>query len=345
MWLRVGCSVLLLLVMVDHGAAQHVQVLLQSGARVEGILRETTPTDLTMQVGATNRTLPVNEVRAVAFQNDPSDLKSGRAAVLGGNFARGLADLQRVTPGELTDPNLLRDLQFLIAYAEGKLVLSRGGDKAAAKDKMLAFVRSAPNSYHFFRAAELLGDLAVARGDFADASRYYGSIAARAPWPEQKRHALLLEAQALIASGDLNAAQAKFQQVLDSPAETKQATRQTRLAEVGLARCQAAAGSPEQAIQRLETLIAGQDSSDTELFGRIYNALGAAHQIAEKPTDALLAYLHVDVLFYTHPEIHAEALHQLAKLWQETGQSDRAIAATRLLQDRYAGSYWALTDR
>lgn len=321
--------------------AQNVQVLLQSGSRVEGVLAETTPTEVTLRVGTSNRSLAVNDVRAVAFQNEPADLKSGRAAIIGGNYPRGLADLQRVTAGELPDPQMVRDLQFLLAYAEGKLVLSRGGDKVAAKDKMMAFVRAAPNSYHFFRAAEMLGDLAVARGDFADASRYYGAIATRAPWPVVKRQALLSEAQALLASGDFAAAQGKFQQVVDGAADTKETTRQTRMAEVGLARCLAASGAADQAVATLESIIAKNDSSDTELFGRVYNALGAAQQAAGNSTEALLAYLHVDVLFYTQPEIHAEALHQLIKLWKASDQQDRAVAAQRLLADRYAGSFWA----
>lgn len=330
------------LLLISHPAkAQTVQVLLQSGARVEGNLAESTPTQLTLKIGSSDRAIEVNEIRAVAFRDEPSDLKSGRAAVLGGNYARGLADLQRVHPGELTDPNVKHDLQFLLAYAEGKLVLSRGGDKAAAGDKMLAFVRTAANSYHFFRAAELLGELAVARGDFSDAARYYSTIASRAPWPPLQRQAQLAAAQTLLISGQIDAAQHRFQQVADGTAETKPTIRQTRLAEVGLARCGAANGAPDQAIQRLEALIKAEDSSDAELFGRIYNALGASQVAAGRPTEALLAYLHVDVLFDTNPEIHAETLHQLAKLWQETGQNDRAAATTRLLQQRYAGSYWA----
>ena len=91
----------------------------------------------------------------------------------------------------------------------------------------------------------------------------------------------------------------------------------------------------------VKKLIAENDTADTELFGRAYNALGDCLQRSNKPKDALMAYLHVDILFYGDSETHAEALYQLSKLWQVAKNQDRAAVAGNLLKQRYAGSVWA----
>ena len=54
-----------------------------------------------------------------------------------------------------------------------------------------------------------------------------------------------------------------------------------------------------------------------------------------------MAYLHTDILFYTDPEIHAEALYYLTNLWKEVNATDEATDARNLLNDRYPGSTWA----
>ena len=67
-------------------------------------------------------------------------------------------------------------------------------------------------------------------------------------------------------------------------------------------------------IATLEELILDTDSSDSQLYARIYNALGDCYRAANQPTDAALAYLHVDTLFNRESASHAEALGPSAVL-------------------------------
>jgi TolA-binding protein len=47
------------------------------------------------------------------------------------------------------------------------------------------------------------------------------------------------------------------------------------------------------------------------------------------------------VLYFSNPQWHAEALWNLASLWQELKKIDRATQSSALLKERYPNSPWA----
>lgn len=339
-WIVVFCLLSLLLTGRPL-LAQTDQVYSKGGSSINGKIIASTPIEVTVEVQGTNRTVKVNEIRRVLFADDPPDLHAGRGKILAGKVDAGLNDLKKVDPRSVQREIVRRDLQFYLAFCEGKLALSAGGDKEKASKSMLAFVSAAPTNFHFFEAAELLGDLAVGREDYASAVKYYGTIASKAPFPEYKMRASIAEARAWIAQGNFAEAQTKFESVLAINSDTVASKRQKLFARIGKGRCLAETSTPEAGIQMIEQIIADNDPSDAELFGRAYNAHGDCLLKAGKPKDALMAYLHVDVLFYSNADIHAESLYHLSKLWADAKKADRAVAARNLLNERYAGSIWS----
>ena len=321
--------------------AQADQLYGTRGTSTSGKVIATTPVDVTIEVQGRSRKVAVNEIRRLSFAGEPPALTSARAKALAGNVQSALNELKQIDPASLTRELVRRDRQFYLAYCEGKLALTAGGDKAQASKSMYAFVKDAPRSHHFFEAAEILGDLAVSQQDYNAAVRYYGSIASKAPFPEYKLRGLILEGRALVSQGEFATAQAKFEQAIAAPANTAQSKRQQSFAQLGRARCLAETESPQAGLDIIEKLIREKDESDGELFGRAYIAQGNCYRVAGKPKEALMAFLHVDVLFYSDPDTHAEALYHLSKLWQTIKKPDRSNAARTLLDERYAGSVWA----
>lgn len=342
MWNRLGALAIVLLVSgwTVRANAQSDQIVLVRGPAVSGIISNTTPNEVTVSVRGSERTIQVNEIRRINFADEPTELRRAREDILTGQIENGLSVLRQLNPGDVQRDLVRQDLQFYVAYCMAKLALSGGGDKAQAATALLDFVRQAPQSFHFYEAAELLGHLAVALESYDNAMKYYGALE-RAPWPEYQMRGLLLEARALMAQDKFAEASEKYDRVLAFGVDTPEATRQKLLAQVGKAACSAETGQAEQAVSVLEKIIADHDPQDTELFGRVYNALGRAYRKLGKTKDALLAYLHVDLLFYSDPDIHAEALYYLSRLWGQINRSDRAVAARNLLLERYGGSVWA----
>lgn len=344
-WLPLG-GLLLVAGISDQAAGQFDQVYGFRGSPTSGVIADpASPAEVVIEVQGSQRKIPVNEIRRITLADDPPELRRGRDNILTGQIESAYDDLRKVDAASIKRPLTLADLQYHLAYCQGKLALTGGGDKEAAKKAMLAFVGKNPKSHHFFAAAELLGDLAVSQQDYDGAARYYGAIAKSAPWADYKMRGTVLKARALVQKGDFTEAMSEFDTVIGSAVDTPAAIQQQLFAKAGKAGCLAGTGSPAEGIQLAEEIISkNSPENNSELFGRTYNALGACYLKSGKPSEALMAYLHVDVLFYANPEVHAEALHHLSKLWLTLKKQDRADSARNLLTDRYAGSVWAKTQ-
>ncbi|MHC2067413.1 tetratricopeptide repeat protein [Bremerella sp. T1] len=282
--------------------------------------------------------IPTNEIVEIALDAEPFDVKTARRMVQNGQFADAVEKLQGV---EAANNELVsQEINFLRAYAMGKLALAGSGDRDAASKALLGFATSSPNSFHFYEVARMLGDLAVSGGDYASAAKYYGGLKS-APWPDYRMSAQVLAGRALLAQDKAAEAISNFDDVLSTNATVPGAARQKSFAAVGKAQALASSGKASEGIALAQKVVENADPDDKELFGRAYNALGMCHLKQNEPKEALLAYLHTDILFYTDPEIHAEALYHLANLWKDINDPDQATDARNMLNERYPGSSWA----
>ncbi len=71
-----------------------------------------------------------------------------------------------------------------------------------------------------------------------------------------------------------------------------------------------------------------------------YNTLGDCLRAAGKPKDALVAYLHTDVLYAKDKEQHARALAGIVQLWRELKNDSRADEVLKQLRSEYPQSPW-----
>lgn len=324
-------------------SAQQDQVFGRNGTPTRGTIRAIGKDEIKIDASGITRTFQVNEVLKVTYGDEPSELRAARESVIAGQYEDALDSLGQIdASADLIKP-VLQDIEYYKAYCACMLALRQGGDKAAATTQLLKFLSGNSTSYHFYEAAELVGDMAIAIGRYDNAATYYRQVGT-APWPEYKMRAAVLEANALSIGGKYAEALTKYQQVASAGLNTPPAMEQKLQATVGTAVCLAATGKHEQGIKIVEDLIAKNDPNDMQLFGRAYNALGQCYYKAGKPKDALLAFLHTDLLFFGDPEIHAEALYYLSKLWGDVNKSDRAVRARSTLSTRYAGSRWASMD-
>lgn len=310
-----------------------------------GTLTDMSAAEVTLDMAGVARKFPVNEITKIAFGDEPTDLTAARNSLDQKNYNSAKDQLDKIDVAKVEREHIKQDIAYYKAFVLANLAMTEGGNKTDAASAMFRFYKANPNSHHFYQAAELLGDLAVATSNFDAAAKFYGPEGlGGAPWPEYQLKAGLAMGRSLVLAGKFEDAAKAFDTVAASGENNAEANSLKQHALVGKAHCLAETGKAEEGITMLNDIVAKNDPQlDAKLFARAYNALGNCYLQQKKPKDALMAFLKTDLLFFSDSDAHAEALSKLAKLWDDTNHSDRATDARNKLRDRYSGSIWAVT--
>lgn len=313
-----------------------------NGSPIRGKVTNANRNEITIDVKGAAQKLPVNELERIVFGGVPSAFRQAHESLGDGQFGNALEMLKKVKPSQIKNALAKQDFAFQSAYCKAMLGDEIEGGTAAAAKELLDFLKAYPKSFHFYRAAETLGDLAMRLGSYNKAATYYKQLG-RSPAKSDQLKSAVLEANALLAQGpsQSKAALERYSVVVNSKARGAKAERQRQFALAGKAACEAELGKPESAIKTAQEVIRNNDHSDIELFAKAYNALGAGFRKSDNPRDAVLAYLHVDLICYRARDAHAESLYYLSKLWPVVGKPNRASEARSLLKSRYPGTTWA----
>jgi len=309
----------------------------KQGGRVVGM----SPIKVDLEQGAgITKEIPVNQVVTILFEDDPGELKIAKTHVVAGRFAEAQQALERIKD-DVGRPEIQQDIDFYKALCAARLALGGSGKIADAGRMMKAFADADAHkgSYHYFEASEAAGDLLVAVRQYGLAAEYYARLE-KAPWTDYKMRAGAAAGRALLAQGKTDEALKSFDKVLATEASGELADAQRAMANLGKAGVLTAAKKPDEAIKIVDAVLQKADPEDVQVMARAYNVLGTAQRQAGRTKEALLAFLHVDVLYSGVPEAHAEALANLADLWGQFHKAERAQRARKTLEEQYPDSPW-----
>ncbi len=323
-----------------HGSLALDRVQTKKG-QLNGTIESVSPTEVVLRRrGKANETIAVNEIAFIQYDGEDPKMAVARKGAIDGRYKAALATLNKLAQSQASRPEIAQDIKYYQAFCAAKLALSGVGDIKDAGKQLRAFVEGNPQTYHLYEAYEVLGDLFVAVDAFGPAQEFYDRVAS-APWPDYKMRAFVAKGRALRAQKKFPEAQQAFEAAIamkDDP--TTAAVRRAAL--LGKAACMTDRSQYEEAITLVEDVIAGAASvEDAAIHAEAYTTLGNCYRQAGRQKDALLAFLHVDLLYPGFPRQHAEALANLTDLWNELGQRKRAQEASQILQERYQNSPWA----
>jgi len=328
-----------LLAAVGSAAAMD-QLIRTEGPAIGGKLLEMTPLKVKFEQNGKEVEVDVNQVQAIQFDGENTAMKTVRKHVQDGRYEEALAILDKLDKLEVSRKEVGVDMKFYRAMATARLALAGTGTIRDAGKLMFDFATENPTSYHFLEAAEVLGQLLALNGNYAKAAEYYQKLA-DAPWPEYKMRAGVALGRCLVAEQKYAEAAKAYQGVLALSAKGEAADQARAAASLGVLRCQVETGKPDEVVAQIEKVIADTSPEQKDVMAQAYNILGSALRKLQRNEDATMAFLHVDLLYSSVPEAHAEALANLIDLWSLAQQAERAARCRQILKERYPNSAWA----
>ena len=191
--------------------------------------------------------------------------------------------------------------------------------------------REYTSNYHYLEACELAGNLLVANRKYPQAEPYYAELA-KAPWEDYKMRAGVGSGPGQAGQGKTAEALKTFEDVLSNESTDDQAESQRLVAKLGKARCLAATARPTRPSSMAQEIIDKRTPKNNDLLTpRPTTPWAPPCARRGRTKEALLAFLHVDVLYGSSPETHAEALANLVELFTELHKSDHAGASLNKL--------------
>ena len=310
-----------------------------TGIGVNGKIIERTKDKVVIEVRGANQSFDTHQIARVVFDGEPQQLTRAKDLIVQGLLDEAIAEFHKIPAAGLKTDDIKQDHQFFKGYLDALNALRGKGDAAAASKLLLDWVKDNRTSHLFYMASEKLGDLAIASGRPDQAAKYFGVLAA-STFPELKVKGSYLTGKALLANKQTPDARSKFDAVTQAQLADAESLKFKKLASLALIRCDAADGKTPQAIAALEKMVDEGDSTDSELFSELFNALGGILQAAGNSDEAILAYLKTDLLYANEPDAHAEALYHLSQLWPLIGESQRATETKSRLSKLYPTSPW-----
>jgi tetratricopeptide (TPR) repeat protein len=332
----------LLCVVACAAAGYAVDTVETATMRRIGKITKITPTAVTVERGAQSSEVAVNEIVTIRFDGEPRKLDLARASAERGNYADAHTRIDAFDDAALAKPHVREEVEYLQAYIAARQALEGQGDAADAGRLMHDFIQEYPQNYHYFTATELITQLLLAGGRHDQAMAYADKLAA-APWLEYQLKAGNAKGRIHRDQQQLGEALAAYEAVLAEGADSddEAVIEQHLVATLGKADCLAVLDRNDEAVTLVTEVIATADAEDAPRQARAYNTLGNCYRADGRMKEALLAFLHVDVLYSSQHDAHAEALANLAELWKATSHADRSVDARQRLEKTYPQSRWA----
>ncbi|WP_298869254.1 tetratricopeptide repeat protein [uncultured Gimesia sp.] len=309
-----------------------------SGSPLLGDIKGYSKTELTLQRGTKSVKIPANEVQRIRWDGEPPQLNIARNQEANGNYAAALEEYKKAQAKG--SANLKKDLQFMIARATSKSALSNPAALDGGIKMLDTFVKANGDHYRYYSAMKLLGKAHLAKKDYTAANTAFGAVE-RSPWKDYQMDAKNMKARVMLAQGNIKGALAAFNAVAKMDAKTEPEQASKRAAQLGSAVCLEKDGKQKEAIKILDEIIKTTSSQQSPLLAEAYLRKGDCFRELGESKEALIAYLHIDVLFSKEPAIHAQALFHLSTLWGKVQKPERGVEARAILQQQYPNSEWS----
>ncbi|HEX4000542.1 MAG TPA: hypothetical protein VHX65_18480 [Pirellulales bacterium] len=176
-----------------------------SDGPIHGNVESATRNELSITQKGVNKTIPVDDLEAIKFADEPHEMQVARVDADKGNYAGALREIEKLKPDDLPRELLRTELEYLKIVFKVKLAISSDaeGDDDSSSDsspadlvknpnsaaneaiemanknpvdlakkvgpELVEFLKVHPNTFHYYEGNELAGDLLVWLGNVEQA--------------------------------------------------------------------------------------------------------------------------------------------------------------------------------
>ncbi|OJW18695.1 MAG: hypothetical protein BGO49_23510 [Planctomycetales bacterium 71-10] len=309
------------------------------GGAVRGQVTAESPSEVTVSLGNSTIAVPTDQIESIEYQGQPASMQLGQTNADAGRAAEAIAQYQKAATEAGGKPFVVEAAKFGEARLTAEASLTEPERVKDAVAKLNAFLQAYPKGRHVVAARDALARVQLHAQDFKGAEANIAELAKLSPGADR---AAVLKARLLVKTGDAQAAAADLDRLVAAAPEGS-----PKQVELKLVKAEAliAASKYDESESLVRQVIAAAPAEDFAVQSKAYNTLGDCLSAAAKPKDALLAYLHVDLLYAKDKEEHPRALRHIEELFRKMGQLPRADEYGQRLKQEYPNSPWAKQAR
>jgi TolA-binding protein len=304
------------------------------GGRVRGAVQSESPTEVVVTLGANSTTVPTDQIASIRYDGQSANYQLGESRESAGQLAEAAELFKKAATDTAGRPFPHQAALFREAKVLSDLAAVEPDRQAEARDKLGAFIRSYPGGRHIAAAREALARLQISAGDFNGAD---ATIAALAKMPKAGDRAAVLRTKVLARQGKHEPAIAELDRLI---AASPKGSERQRYAMLAKAESLAATRKYKEAEALVRQVIQANPAEDADSQAPAYNTLGDCLRAANRPKDALIAYLHTDMLYSKDKQEHPRALHGIVAAFRQLKQDARADEFAQRLKQEYPRSPW-----
>lgn len=317
--------------------------------RASGEITDSTKTEITIKnVGGREVTIPANDIESIEWDAQPSSFKLGQGHEQNGNFDLAIQEYEKALAEVPANKSFLKaDVEYHIARVWAKRGFGSADERASGGRKLQAYLDANATFFRFYPGTELLAKLYLSGEDSGSLTlaETKFTLLENSPFSNYQIAGKSGKGQVLLARSDFAKAVQAFDAVTKLPTNSKQDEIVQLEAYVGKANAQQKLGQHQAAIDTLANVVTKAPGTATSLLAKTYVSRGNCFVLMNKPEDALLSFLLVDVILAPQlsaddKHLHAESLYQLKSLWPRVGHPQRAAEAAATLESKYPTSPW-----
>ncbi|MFN9916388.1 MAG: hypothetical protein ACK53L_27610, partial [Pirellulaceae bacterium] len=156
-----------------------------SGAAVTGKISEMTRNNVVMDIRGVKENYPSNAIQRLVYEGEPAQLSRAKEAVVNEQWEEALDALKKVDFKSISRDDIKKDFEYYVGLVQARLAMAGQGDPVAAENRLLNYIKSSLQSYHYFECSEVLGLLAASAGGHDRAVKYFAALTA-APYADAK---------------------------------------------------------------------------------------------------------------------------------------------------------------